>query len=337
MGFASNSSAPSVSIVIPCYNGKDFIEHAITSALRQTYPHVEVIVIDDGSRDGTVEILRRRGTSIRWEKTGSNRGACAARNRGLALASGDYVKFLDADDILALGCLESQISAIQSLGLTERQIIFGDHVPVDETGAALPRPYRYSKIEDCEAPFEWLLECGPMTSSPLYPRKALLEVGGFDVTVKRGQEHELNLRLGLAGYSFVHRKLDCYLRREHSGVRISSAGHERIIFSIDYLRGLIVALDRKYDGAIPDDIKKTLAGTIWHIGRTKAQSWQAAGPYWRLAREIAPNGRLSLSRKQRLACALLGPTLTARLLPWWAKLRAIVRAPRSAPPAEQPQ
>lgn len=102
---------PPVSIVIPCYNKKDHVAAAIESALAQG-DLAEVVVIDDGSTDGSLDEVRRYDGRIMWE-TGPNRGGAAARNRGLALASGDYIQFLDADDILPPGKLRAQLSAMR--------------------------------------------------------------------------------------------------------------------------------------------------------------------------------------------------------------------------------
>ncbi|MEZ6146240.1 MAG: glycosyltransferase [Planctomycetaceae bacterium] len=99
---------PLVSIIIPCYNAAEFVAEAIESAAGQTYGNVEVIVIDDGSTDESVDVLRSFGDRIRWE-TGPNRGACAARNRGLELAQGEIVQFLDSDDLLHPGKLDIQV------------------------------------------------------------------------------------------------------------------------------------------------------------------------------------------------------------------------------------
>jgi len=98
------TKAPDVSVVIPCYNAERWVGRAIESVLAQEGVTVEVIVIDDGSTDGSVDVLRRYEDRIHWE-TDPNRGACAARNRGLALARADYVMFLDADDYLLPACL----------------------------------------------------------------------------------------------------------------------------------------------------------------------------------------------------------------------------------------
>src|SRR5206468_2833779 len=90
---------PLVSILIPCYNAERWIAQAIDSALAQTWPAKEVIVIDDGSTDGSLEIIKSFGDRIRWE-TGPNRGGNVARNRLLELSLGEWLQYLDADDYL---------------------------------------------------------------------------------------------------------------------------------------------------------------------------------------------------------------------------------------------
>src|SRR5262249_22564429 len=89
-------TAPSISVVIPCWNAERWISRAIKSVLGQDYPNLEIIVIDDGSTDNSLEIVKSFGDKVRWW-TGPNRGACVARNTGLAMADCTYVMFLDAD------------------------------------------------------------------------------------------------------------------------------------------------------------------------------------------------------------------------------------------------
>src|SRR5215469_1771144 len=90
---------PSVSIVIPCYNAARWVGAAVESALRQSYANVEVIVVDDGSTDGSAAIITNKYPSVSLICT-PNRGPGAARNQGLRAAHGEWIQFLDADDVL---------------------------------------------------------------------------------------------------------------------------------------------------------------------------------------------------------------------------------------------
>ena len=107
----------SVSMVVPAYNHARFLEQAVESVLAQTYPAVELIVLDDGSTDGTREVLAKYG-DIRWE-TQTNMGQAATLNKGWGMASGDLLGYLSADDYLhpeavksAVECLERHADAV---------------------------------------------------------------------------------------------------------------------------------------------------------------------------------------------------------------------------------
>src|SRR5262249_45863039 len=99
-------SSPELAVIIPCWNAEPYVARAIESVINQNYPELEIIVIDDGSADKSLEIIRSFGNRVRWE-TGPNRGSCAARNRGLFLSTAKYVLFLDADDYLDDGYLSN--------------------------------------------------------------------------------------------------------------------------------------------------------------------------------------------------------------------------------------
>jgi glycosyltransferase involved in cell wall biosynthesis len=93
--------APLVSILIPAYNAERWISDTIRSALAQTWPRVEIIIVDDGSRDGTFQIARQFASKTVSVVTQENQGASVARNRAFELSQGDYIQWLDADDLLA--------------------------------------------------------------------------------------------------------------------------------------------------------------------------------------------------------------------------------------------
>jgi glycosyltransferase involved in cell wall biosynthesis len=103
---------PLVSILVPAHNAEETIDAAVRSALAQTWPRKEVIVVDDGSRDRTVEIVERFGSKVRLVST-KNKGAASARNQAFRLCSGDYIQWLDADDLLAADKIERQIQSVQ--------------------------------------------------------------------------------------------------------------------------------------------------------------------------------------------------------------------------------
>ena len=103
---------PLVSIVIPAYNMERFISDAIVSCLNQTYENREIIVIDDGSRDGTKRIVKEFGQAVFYHYQ-PNTGVSAARNHGIRCAKGKFISFLDADDIWLPDKLKKQIAAIK--------------------------------------------------------------------------------------------------------------------------------------------------------------------------------------------------------------------------------
>jgi glycosyltransferase involved in cell wall biosynthesis len=191
---------PSVSILIPAHNARPWIGAAIESALGQREAEVEVIVVDDGSTDGTLDEIRRFDGRIRWE-AGPNRGAPAARNRALALARASWVQYLDADDFLMPHKVAGQLAALRKHPGAD--VIYGPstiewHGP---TGVET----RFEPIPEPHDPYLllalWRL---PQTGAPLWRRAALLEVGGWREDQPCCQEHELYLRLLMAGKRFVY-------------------------------------------------------------------------------------------------------------------------------------
>jgi hypothetical protein len=103
---------PLVSILIPAYNAEEFIADAIRSAIAQTWRHKEIIVVDDGSTDGTAEVARGFASKNVVVVSKENQGAAAARNLAFQLSQGEYIQWLDADDLLAPDKIERQFAAL---------------------------------------------------------------------------------------------------------------------------------------------------------------------------------------------------------------------------------
>jgi len=109
---SSMTTKPLVSILIPAYNSEEWITDTLRSALAQTWERKEIIVVDDGSRDRTAEVARQFASNQVKVVTKENGGAAAARNHALQLSQGDYVQWLDADDLLAPDKIERQLAAM---------------------------------------------------------------------------------------------------------------------------------------------------------------------------------------------------------------------------------
>src|SRR5215470_14389949 len=104
---------PLVSILIPAYNSQEWLGDTLRSATAQTWPRKEIIVVDDGSKDHTAEVARRFASKEVSVVTTKNQGAAAARNHALHLSQGDYIQWLDADDLLAPEKIERQMAALR--------------------------------------------------------------------------------------------------------------------------------------------------------------------------------------------------------------------------------
>jgi glycosyltransferase involved in cell wall biosynthesis len=107
---------PLVSILIPAYNAQEFLADTLRSALAQTWERKEVIVVDDGSRDGTLAVARQFESSAVKVVTHPNQGAAATRNKAYSLAQGDYIQWLDADDLLNPEKVARQMAAAEESG-----------------------------------------------------------------------------------------------------------------------------------------------------------------------------------------------------------------------------
>lgn len=136
---------PLVSVVCLCYNQASFVEEAITSVLTQTYPHIQLIVVDDASTDNSPVIIRSivsKHPSIAYLLLPENLGNCRAFNRGLALAKGEFIIDLAADDVFMPERIERQVEFFSSLDAS-CGVVFTDALYIDEQGKFLREHYAY--------------------------------------------------------------------------------------------------------------------------------------------------------------------------------------------------
>ena len=197
---------PLVSICIPAFNAARWLPSTLESVLAQTYPNLEIIVIDDGSTDDTPSIAQ--GFAARGVRAVSQRnaGAAAARNHALRLAHGDYIKFLDADDLISPEMIERQVTVLADRPDYIAQSEWARFVI--DPGEALFVPY--PGWHDSDDPLTWLCETWEDTQ-PMYqcgmfliPRSVLERVGGWDERLSLIDDFEFFTRIILESKGIVH-------------------------------------------------------------------------------------------------------------------------------------
>lgn len=187
-----------VSVVIPCYKQAHLLGEAIESVLAQTYPHVEIIVVDDGSPDNTSEVAARY-IGVRCIRQ-QNKGLASARNTGLRECSGAYVTFLDADDRLVPGALEINLRHYNAH--PECAFVSGRGQFVSYNGEVIPMRHRPPVLKDHYP--ELMRHNYILVGALLYRRDILQSVGGFDPNLPACEDYELHLRLARNFPIFCH-------------------------------------------------------------------------------------------------------------------------------------
>lgn len=213
---------PSVSIVIPCYNASAHVRDAIDSALSQSYEHCEVVAVDDGSTDDTLKVLKQYQDRVKVS-SGPNRGACAARNEGLKIASGAFIQFLDADDVLHPKKIEQSLavfpSGIDALVFTYHRVETLDPGKVDARD--------WNRVRGEEDAVAFMLAGDLPTPAPLHRKSVLDRLGGYQEGLPCAQDREFHMRLALSGIRFVPVRERLFTIRRRAG-SVGTASSDRL-------------------------------------------------------------------------------------------------------------
>ena len=227
------ASGALVSVVIPCHDGSTYLAAAVESALGQSYRPVEAIVVDDGSTDATPAVAAAFGARIRYDRQ-AHAGVAAARNRGVALAAGDFIAFLDADDLWPADKLRRQMDAFAA-------------DPALSIVAGHAEQYASPELPDAVRD-RARVDAGAMPAQlpgALLVRRAVFErVGPYATRFVTGAEIDWFLRAEERGERTLMLP-DVVLRR-----RIHAANHGRVRRDArqDYVRVVKAALDRRRAG-----------------------------------------------------------------------------------------
>jgi glycosyltransferase involved in cell wall biosynthesis len=220
-----------VSVITPCYNGDSFVAETIESVLRQDYPSVEHIVIDDGSTDGSWEVIKSFGEDIRAVRQ-PNQGACHVRNRGAQMATGEYLMFLDADDILAPLTLSALVETLEEKSDASiaaapwKRLVYDDGEWVEHPCPKSSRPPNGDPIEG------WLTHWFVPPCGLLWHRSAYERTGGWDESLRRNQDGDLMLRAFIEGEQLVFSDDGLAYYRNHEGTGHTSVGKRETYASL---------------------------------------------------------------------------------------------------------
>jgi len=193
-----------VSIIIPVYNAEKYLEECINSAMNQTYPDIEIIVVDDGSTDRSPEILKKYTNKIKiiTKKQG---GVASARNAGIKIATGDWIKLLDNDDVLYPNAVEDLIKEARNLDKA-KTLLYGNAVNIDSDGNIIGDriEQNYNDLETFDFNVRLLdNNVAGIPSTWLFHKSVMKKCGMFD-EVTLFDDFEYNLRCCLLHSCRLH-------------------------------------------------------------------------------------------------------------------------------------
>ena len=209
------------SVIIPCYNNQQFVRDTIESVLNQTYEPTEIIVIDDGSTDGSLDVIRSFSDRITW-RTGENQGACHARNWGAELASGDCLMFLDADDLISPDTIAALVNALDG-GKKKLAACPWSTLKRGEEGWKKEATGLSRTSPRGDPVYGWLSGWYVPLCALMWSRPAYELTGGWDEQLHANQDGDLVLRALTSGASLTHTSEGMGFYRDHGTARASTS------------------------------------------------------------------------------------------------------------------
>ncbi len=255
-----------VSVIIPCFNAERWIAEAIDSCLEQTYPHIEIIVIDDYSTDNSRSIVKSYGDKITWESLPQNKGGSYARNRGFALSRGEYIQFLDADDFILPKKIERQINFLEETGA---DAVYGDWryqghqsngvIFLDE----IQKPGTRTDILQSLIENWWTA-----LASLFYRRTAVEKSGGWDESLPAAQDRDFFISVVMSGAKVVYQP-GCYsIYRRYGKVTVSTGSKTRWLENhTKVLQKVETRLSQQHQPLIPINYRRALAQGYFQLAR----------------------------------------------------------------------
>jgi glycosyltransferase involved in cell wall biosynthesis len=206
---------PKVSVVIPCYNSENWIKETLISVFNQTYNNIEIIIIDDGSKDNTRKVLNKYilDDKIKYFNQ-ENKGPASARNLGIEKSTGKYIAFLDSDDIWINNKIETQVSFLENNSCY--QLVLTDLLIIDEKGDLLFEKKNKLPIERHKIIKNIFLGKITMyTPTILVRKKSIEKIGGFNEDLIHLEDHFMLMKFA-SEFNIYHLKDFLVKRRKTS-------------------------------------------------------------------------------------------------------------------------
>ena len=289
-----------VSVIIPAHNDARHLRECLDSVLAQDVP-VEVIVVDDGSEDDTASILASYGDRVKAIRQ-ANAGAGAARNAGMNIASGEFIAFLDADDVWLPGKLRHQVDVLQQrpragFVFTGWRCLYPDGSTSDV------RPTESLSYSDL------LMDCRILTSTVVMRRSLVDQVGRFATELRRGQDYNYWIRVSrVTEIVGIATPLAIY--------RVDGAAQVRKTAGVNWEREVIAqALSRFGSGGVPRaQIRRRLWQLSFGFGYARSSIGDSWGAFRSFAESIAYRPLYAKGYLYAAACLLGTPLSAVRLL-----------------------
>lgn len=252
-----------VSVIIPCFNAEQWLREAIESILAQTYPQIEIIVIDDGSSDRSLAIIQSYGEKLIW-RTGKNQGANKARNLGFTLSQGEYIQYLDADDYLLPDKIAKQVQTLQA---TTADFVYSDW----RYQHHLDRGHFYlDRIQVCGVKTDFLesLLSNDRWSNlaPILFTRSIINRVSWDESLKAAQDRDFLISVMLANAQPVYQPGCDSIYRMHSATTVSTTSKLRWLQAhclvMEKAEKQLAATNR-----LSVKYKQALATAYWSMGK----------------------------------------------------------------------
>ena len=281
---------PQVSVIIPAYNAAKFIRETVEHAIAQTYPNMEILVINDGSSDETASVVESFGDAVRLIST-ENRGVARARNTGIEAATGEFVAFLDSDDLWEPEKLTIQVDALDE----GHRLVYTDSISFGTESLSNINISVNEKLPSGDIRAQLILRNFIPTSSVLLDRQIALQIGGFNPEIPVCDDWDLWLRaLSVTGAKYVDQPLVRYRVHENS---LGSSVEKRMSGSFQVIdSGLkILDIDAKEKKAMRGKAIAECYSYAATLARSEARSVLAIKlflkaffyfPTWSLVKEI---------------------------------------------------